>query len=186
MVDGSPRPLAPAMPRQPTWPPGSSRTTDPAMPWEPTWPAGALGPQLLPCLGYQKATQQPADKSSRQAPRSNMAGRSPGPTAPALPWEPKWLAAILGPQIPPCPGNQHCRPSAPGPQLSPCPEYKHGFLAEQGTGLPPCPGIQHGRLAAQSPQIPPCPGNQHGWRQPQAHSSRHALATNMAAQQPWD
>jgi len=180
---------------------GSPRPTAPAMPWEQTWPAAAPDPQLPHCHENQNGCRQPRAHSSRNAPTIKMAGGSPGTTAPAIPWqptsppgspgptapamsqEPTWLAADPGPQVLPCPGNQHGR-RHPRAYSS-----RHALgtnITDQEPG-PTAPAMTRKSTwpaGASGPQLPQCLGTNMADRQPQAHSLRHAPRTNMAAQQP--
>jgi len=201
MAGGFPGPTAPAMPREPSWQVaapaqsshhapgtnvakqqpqahsslhamgtnmagGSSRPTAPAMPWERTWPLAAPGPELPHCHENQNGRRQPRDNSSRHAlatnvtagqPRAHSCRRAPGINM---------AGAVPSSQLPPCPGNQHGHPTAPGPTA------------------PAMPWELTWPAAPPGPQLPPCPENQNVRRQQQAHSSRYAPGTNMAARQP--
>ena len=162
---------------------GSPRPTAPAMPWEPTWLGSAPGPQLQPCSGNQHGRKQPRDHSSGHAPRTNMAGGSPGTTAPSMPREPTWPAAASVPQLPPCPENQHGRRQ---PQTHSS-RRAIGTNMASGSPGPTVPAVPWERTLpaeALGPQLLPWRGNQHGRREPWSHSSRQAPGREMSAWQP--
>ena len=180
MADSSPRPNAPTMLRELTWPVAALGSRIRACPGKQHGRPATPVPQLPPSSENQHGEQQNLANSSCNAPGANMAGGSPGPTAAAVPWESTWppghpgptalampweptrLVAALGSQLPPCSVNQHGHPAAVGPKLSSCPVNRHGSLAALDPQLPPCPGNQHGRLAAPDPQLPPYPRNENG------------------------
>jgi len=144
MAACSPRPTAPTMPREPTWPTACPRAhSSHHAPGTNMANRMPQGPQLPPCpgnqhgrrqhqahnslhdLGNYMAVRQPRDHSVRHALGTKVAGNKHGPTAPAMPQEPTSLVAALGSQLLQSSGNINGGPVASGPLLPPCPGNHH-------------------------------------------------------------
>jgi len=67
------------------------RPTAPAMPWELTWPEADPGPQILPWPENQHGrTAAPGPTNPAMPWEHTWPPGSPGPTSPAMPQEPSW------------------------------------------------------------------------------------------------